>query len=302
MSNSNNFQYSNFHGLTTNSMLNNNIYNINKSFSQNQQLIEKTDFKNSGNLMHNNISDNIFLERISEYQINIDSNDRKLSVYPNPFKFTVTFGGVGAHQLSNKISNKNQSVDDEQNFFEATAGPVIDRKFKNVKYIKIDYVMLPRVTKLTSCTGKYDFESCDGTSHHLSSYGYLILKIKELSTGRILGTNNLLSDDGFILYPNKLMGNDFVMWTPSNGSRIFNNSNLGNLERLSFCILTPTGKQLSFVDAYGKEIDLNLIDKQRRNKEHIISLSYIEDRLKCFISVLVGVVENEMNTGTKYEN
>lgn len=294
------FRYNNFNGISTNSMLNNNIYNINRSFSHNQQLIEKTDFKNNGNLIHNNVAENILSERVTEYQINIDSNDRKITTYPNPFKFTVTFGGLGAHQLSNKINNKHENPDD--NYFEGTPGPIINKKFKNVKYVKIDYIMLPRIIKLNSTCGKFEFEHHDGNSHYLSSYGYLILKIKELSSGKILGTNNLLSDDSFILYPDKIMGNDFVMWSPSNGTRNFYNSNLGNLERLSISIFTPSGKQIAFTDSNSKEIDFNLLFKQKKNRETMICMNSIENKLKCYISIIIGVVENEINTLTKYEN
>ncbi|ARF09255.1 hypothetical protein Catovirus_2_204 [Catovirus CTV1] len=291
----------NYNGISSNSSMNNGLYNFDKSYSKSKQLIDKTDFSNKGNLVHNNVADNMLLERVTEYQINIDSNDRKISVYPNPFKFTVIFGGIGPQQLNSR--NGNKKYDDEDNsYFEGSPAPVIDRKFKNVKYVKIDFIMLPKTVMLFEQNNKYDFEHSDRCTH-LTSYGYLILKINELSSGRILGTNTLLTDNSFVLYPDKSMGPDYVMWVTSNGSRIYNNSNLGNLDKLTFSILTPSGKQLHFIDSKQKEIDFSVLYKQsKRGEENSICLKKVLEKLKCYISVIVGVVENEINTNTKYES
>lgn len=299
--NQNKSHFNNYNGITSNSQMNSNFFNFDKGFTPNHTLIEKVDFKNPGNLMHNNVADNMLLERVTEYQINIDSNDRKISVYPNPFKFTVIFGGVGPQQLHARNTNrKNSEIDDT--FFEGSPAPVIDRKFKNVKYIKIDFLMLPKIIRLCNNNNNYEFEYSDTNSCHLTSFGYLILRINELSSSRILGTNTLLSDNSFILYPDKSMGNDYVMWVTSLGSRIFNNSNLGNLDKLTISILTPSGKQLSFTDSKGKEIDFRIIYKQKRNEDNSISFNNILEKLRCYISIIIGVVENEINTHTKFEN
>jgi len=289
-------KYSNYVGINNNS-LSRNFFNINKSFEENNHLIDKTEFKNKGKIIHNNISDNIFSEGIVEYQINIDSNDRKINVYPNPFKFTISFGGLGPQQFTNKISNKKNYDNDNNNYFEGTPGPIIERNFKNVKYIKLDFLMLPRIFKINLKNDEIEFSD----SHHctISSYGYLILRINEISSSKILGTNSLLTKDTFILYPDKLMGNDFVMWVTSNGSRIYNNSNLGNLDKLSITIMTPSGKQLSFLDNNDKEIKFDMLYK-RRYKNRNMSLNFIENKLKCYISILVGAYENEINTNINY--
>lgn len=291
--------FGNFQATTTNSLANSNFYNFNKGFLPNQQIIEKIDFNNKGNIMHNNIADNILSEHVTEYQINIDSNDRKLSVYPNPFKFTVTFGGIGPQVIESRFQN---NKNEEKTYFEGSPSPIIDRRFKNVKYIKLDYLMLPKIITLHNNNNKYDFDSNQNTVCHLSSFGYLILKIKELSSGRILGTNSMISDDSFIIYPDKCLGRDFVMWVTSNGSRIYNNSNLGNLERLTISILTPSGKQLAIIDSCGKEIDFRILDKPKKDDNLAYSLKKMENILKCYISILIGVVENEINTVTKFEN
>lgn len=290
--------FNNFNGMSN---ITNTFSNFDKSFLSNQQIIGKNDFKNKNDLIHNNLSDNILFEKISDYQINVDSNDRKINVYPNPFKFTVNFGGSGSQVLNTKNTNKYKDDKIDDTYFEGTPGPVIDRKFKNVKYIKIDYLILPRIIKLCNSNGKYEFETNE-TNSCLTSFGYLILKINEMSSSRILGTNNLLSDNSFVLYPDKTLGNDYIMWVTSIGSKFFNNSNLGNLDKLTISILTPNGKQLAFIDSKGKDIDFRILyDNKRTCTEHP-SLDNILPKLRCFISFIVGVVENELNTLTKYDN
>lgn len=297
----------------------NNLYsNFNQSYMPNQTLIDKTNFKNTGNIIHNNLADNLLLERIVEYQINIDSNDRNINVYPNPFKFTIIFGGVSSQLIRSRDNLKNE-------YFESSPKPVIERNFKNVKFIRIDYLILPRFIKLKDINKEdkqsifkkkdeklknmiknnnikeniikiFDFDRTENNNFCLlSSYGYLILRINEMSTSRILGTNNLLSNNSFIIYADKQMGSDYVMWVTSVGSKIFHNSNLGNLEKLTISILTPDGKQLCFIDTNNKEIDCKLIYNDK-------SFDNIVNRLKCFISVIIGVVENELNTQTKFSN
>lgn len=284
----NNYMCDNFNGITTNSQYNRNVYSFNNAYAPNKELIGKTDFKNHGNIVHNNIADNIFMERITEYQINVDSNDRKITLYPSPFKFTVTFGGSGGQTIG-KNSNENDGE-----YFEGTPGPIIDRGFRNVKYVKLDYIMLPRFCKLIRHNEKIEIDSNE--SNYISNHGYLILKINELSSGRILGTNSLISGDSFIIYPDKIMGTDFVMWSTSNGSRIFNNSALGNIDKLSITIMTPSGQQLFFSDSAGRNIRFEDVYKK------CTRTSYVYSKLKCYISLLIGVVENEINTSTKYEN
>ena len=61
-----------------------------------------------------------FIERLCQYGINIDSADRNILAFPNPFQFNIIFNG-------NKYSN----------------GPVIQKKYKDIKYIKLETLTLP---------------------------------------------------------------------------------------------------------------------------------------------------------------
>ena len=116
-------------------IISNNMFtNFNDGYQSNP-IIEKTNFKNSGHTIHNNLRDNLLIENIVDYYINIDSDDRKFETYPDPFNYVVTFNSVGR----SKYKFKNESTE-----LNETPGPVINRTFKNIKYIKLDHVILSR--------------------------------------------------------------------------------------------------------------------------------------------------------------
>jgi hypothetical protein len=71
--------------------------------------------------LYPNIADNVVSENVSEYVVIIDSSDRNLSLYPNPFKLKAFF---------------NQSDD--------ATKLNIPRAFENVKFLRIENVILPR--------------------------------------------------------------------------------------------------------------------------------------------------------------
>ena len=61
-----------------------------------------------------------FIERLSQYGINIDSYDRNIVSFPDPFQYNIIFNG-------DKYSNQ----------------PVIQKKFKDIKYLKLETITLP---------------------------------------------------------------------------------------------------------------------------------------------------------------
>jgi hypothetical protein len=71
--------------------------------------------------LYPNLSDNIAAENVSEYVIIIDSSDRNTALYPNPFSLKTFF---------------NQSDD--------ATRLNIPRAFENVKFMRIENVILPR--------------------------------------------------------------------------------------------------------------------------------------------------------------
>lgn len=303
--------FGNFNSITTNNMpVNNGPNNFNSAFQVNTPFIEKADFRNKNTLLHNNVNENLLLEQIIEYNLNIDSKDRSLVAYPNPFDFTVTFGGHGSVVENKTVLKKtplslgavNESkYESKKIVYEGTPGPVINKRFKNVKYLRLDYVILPKTNIIKKNDGSLvsseyldDCISEDDKDKLTYKYKYLILRINEIRSDKILGTNKNLENDIFILYPDKLMGKNHIMWLPTSGSRNYKNSDLENITRLTFEILTPKGDVLCIFDENG-----NKINPSSETDELIKEC--VEENMQVSLAVIMGVVENELNTNTKFE-
>lgn len=91
-----------------------------------------------------------FIERLNQYAINIDSSDRNIISYPNPFQFNLTFNG-----------NKDN------------VQPIIQKKFKDIKYLKLETITLPDKYTLTKDTLTLDADYT--TIHTYFSINYAFL-------------------------------------------------------------------------------------------------------------------------------
>jgi hypothetical protein len=309
--------FANFNSITTNNMpQNSGPNNFNKGFVINQPMIEKMDYRNKNNLLQNNVNEDTLLEQVIEYYINIDSVDRSLVAYPNPFKFTLTFGGMGPVAERKTFVKKNFNIvgtvnaskyESKKINYEGTPGPIINREFKNVKYLRIDYLILPKtniveITDPTEISNSFS-GSCPPEEYCLSSkdkdkiafkYKYLILRINEIRSDKILGTNKNIENDCFILYPDKILGAHHIMWLPTSGTRSYKNSLLDNIKKLTFEILTPKGEQIYIFDSDGKVI--NPTDESNK-----CLYECVNDNIQVNLALVFGVVENELNTNTKFE-
>lgn len=94
----------------------NGYFNYDQAYTPQQNIIEKQDFTNTGNVIHNNLGKNLLSEHIGEYKLKINSIDRNMSKYPSIFK--------------------------QQLILDESCGFL--RSFKNVKYISIDTLILPK--------------------------------------------------------------------------------------------------------------------------------------------------------------
>jgi hypothetical protein len=269
--------------------MNSGMNNFNKSYTENNTIIEKQDFRNKNNVMYNNLGEKLLSEHIAEYQIFIDSNDRSLGSYPNPFKYTVTFGG--ASRTTTRVNGDNVT-------YNGAPDPVINRSFKNVKYVKFDYIILPNTNKLIYDSGTYTVDTTSG-NYFINSNKYLILRITELKSDKVLSTNNNLSNCSFMLYPDRTMGNQYQLWTASHGSRVSLSSDLSNLNRLSFELLDSDGNLIKVLDNSDRTVDFNLINTSS-NEDLVTSLKSMNKKMGNGISMLIGVAENELNTMASY--
>lgn len=262
-----------FGNYKSTSSLNSNLTNYNKGFKQNVPLIENQNYINQHNTLHNNLSENLLYEGIQEYTININSNDRNLKVYPNPFKFVVTFGGSSDGYVKKNLSHK---VSEE--YFKGSVNPIINKNFMNVKYVIINYLILPNMLDIKL----FD----DGKRYNYSHYPYLIVKVPELQSSRVFSTNSIISNDGFIFYPDQKVGENSTLWLSYASKVTSRTTDLSNLSRLSFEILDPTGKLLRMTYE-DEDVDYENLKDNR---------FYFEN----FISLTIGTIENELNTNINF--
>jgi hypothetical protein len=302
-------------------------FNIRNGFESNKPILFMPDTKNKHETLYDNLNDNLLKETIKEYRLNIDSINRDVRIYPDPFNYIVSLGPVTNSGISDSVSKtsikqdlktdlKNQkkrsqniqknyleqeekrilnSIDNKEytdlnkneiNIFEnpdaikeytinleQSFNPYIVRDFKNINYVKLDCVVIPKFTSI--CINEcWDF--CR-KSHHKKNFfkdeydkikDYVILNdryipndrdeynplgdrfvqiyIKELQSTRNFGTNPI-TDKSFILIYDKTLGALYLKLIPYSATKIYRESLLGNLTKLS----------IQFYDSWGKPLKIN---------------------------------------------
>lgn len=279
--------------------------NYNHAYMKGTTIIDKHDTKYKGGLIHDNVSDILMAEHIVEYTIHVNSADRDYSTYSNPFNFTVIFGGIG--QTIGKKFKPNGTF--EQTVYAGQPKPKITRKFKNIKYIKLNHVIVPKtniIEKISGTDDEYEYSFGDVDTELASNYKYLILKIKDLGNNKVLSTNDFITDDCYILYPDKVMGLNHYMWLPTATSRIFQNSNLISIDRLVFELMDDEGNLLFVLDSDGNRVNTkNLLNTFIESKEEgdpiLKCVQKIHKVMQIDLELTFGIVENELATNVKYE-
>lgn len=269
--------------------------NFQQSFDIPTPLIDKPDFTNYGNVLHNNLSKKLLLENVVEYKIHINSADRNRSSDPSPFKLRISFGS-------------------------GLSSPSIMRRFKNIKYITVDSVILPRTIAIDTThiadpnlyptSSKYIIPPATDSSNiftTLTNRRYLILRIKELNTDNTLGTSTIFDRDTFMLTNDSSMGIDNVLWKPVHNYRIvYPNSLLNNISKLTLELLDENGNELQLVNEVGaKIIGTSILTGSDYNKfvnDNITvnSIAYTDAITQVMYNLTFGVIENELATETNY--
>ncbi len=71
-----------------------NQFNFKDNFTDNKPQLFMLDTKNKHNTLYDNLNENLMKETIQEVRLNIDSYDRDISIYPNPFDYVVQLGPI----------------------------------------------------------------------------------------------------------------------------------------------------------------------------------------------------------------
>lgn len=279
---------------TYNQQFGNVTHGFNKAYRQNKQFIEKINFQNRGEILHNNLGNNLLEETITEYTVDIDSYDRDTSVYFDPFSYTVMFApvvnsGVSRHEEYIDPSNKSLGMKIVEDIFSGPPQPYIARSFKNVKYVRVDSACFPKYSDIVYDTGSSSWIM--DTSKNLSFDRNVTMKIKNLDSSRILSTKPLFERNTIKLIPDTVVpnGNYYtaISANDSNVIKIFNDTALGNIDRL----------QISFYDSFGNQLKYSNLD----STQPITDVRNPKNKyLQHTITLVFGVIENELATEPKY--
>jgi hypothetical protein len=301
-------------------------YKVENAFQQNRVIEKMLDNKYLQNTIYDNLNENLNKEQIQEYRLNIDSMDRDITLYPDPFQYCVVFGPVvnsgvdttiqrmeTKQQLKNEIKKINkqrnptrplkasqEDFDDDlellktnpdiivnyENTLKRIFNPYITRDFVNVKFVRLDNVVLPRFNKVIinsnwnycNCCYGIECNNCylsnnpntpitddyqrvktemikndryipdDNHLGPLFTDRFVLVGIKELSNNQNLSTNQI-NESSFTIFPDKYMGLLYWRGSPYYAVKIYKDSLLGNITKLSF----------KFYDSFGTPIELNRI-------------------------------------------
>lgn len=203
-------------------------------------------FINQNNLIHNNLNNILLNEEIREYSVMIDSKDRNYQVYPDPFSYEVKF-----NPLPGSIEKTNG-----RKIFHQEPNPIINDSFTNVRYIKLEDVILPYFNKVKTINKKVDDELVKiwkiDTLNPITENLYTVLSIGEYKDINYRSTNDILSDSfATIYFDNRVNDTHFKGYT-KNGIKIFPQDQLARIDKL----------RIEFMDPYGKLLNCNHINKK----------------------------------------
>jgi len=282
--------FANFNPMTTNQMGRPNM-NFNQAYRQNTPMIDPINYQNQNNLIHNNVAEHVLDEHVVEYRLNIDSADRDPGAYKDPFSYTVTF-----------------------NPSSTTPGPTINREFRNVKYVKLESIVLPRYTYIEEVDEAYEINT--DTSSHLYDDRFVVLNIEQLEgiESRVYGTNKDLTNSFAQIVPDKLISSTYYTGLPYLGTRYFKDNKLENMTKLKIQFKDSYGNDLKIQEVENDGGNINVIDsdplatKQEDGSymigEEEIALTDVRHPLnrsfQNHMSLVIGVVESGINTNTQF--
>lgn len=284
--------------------------NFNDSYNQPQPIIEKINYANKNNVLHNNIADNVLDEHITEYRVYVDSTDRDIKVYPSPYHFTVKFNSCGTstvqHEKPVDPKNKNKGTKIVTTKFNGGPSPLINKDFRNVKFIRLENVILPQCYKIL------DHKTFDPDCNHTNER-YVTVAIKELNNERSYSTSdNVTRIDSnnkcytppipfaYIL-PDKYLGVNYYSGATYYGNKIYKNSLLGNITQLTIDFYDSVGLPIYNDNMFTYE-DLQEYEKEHGHPLPITDLRHpLNKNTQVNLFFIIGVVESQINTLTKFE-
>lgn len=87
-------------------------YNIDEGFKINKPIQLMPDTKNKHETLYDNLNENLLKESLKEYRLNIDSIDRDVTIYPDPFNYVVYLGPVTNSGINATAVSRTSMKDD----------------------------------------------------------------------------------------------------------------------------------------------------------------------------------------------
>ena len=338
----NNTKYENLRDFTQ--------FNIEDGFQKNAPIETMLNTKYNNDTLYNNLNEKLMKESIMEYRLNIDSMDRNIIQYPDPFEYVVTFGPVANSgidnifkklDMKNEFKNKNKKTNTNlkndteivqvnyekiivnyENKLKVIFKPFIIKSFDNIKFIRLDNVVLPRFNSViinSDITFTYqtsdhkikdDFEKMKkefitkdryipndfNFSNRLFTDRFIQIEIKEIKNNYNLATNTITSN-AFTVFPDKQVGIIYWRGNPYYAARTYKDSLLGTINRLSFSFYDSWGKQIkldtSCIDYEIKQLmNTDILDVDIEIEDYIndkpklnFIISKFTEIIKCFIII-----------------
>jgi hypothetical protein len=286
----------------------NNHSDIYNAFNTNKSTINMRNFRNTNDILYNNVADNILDQNIHEVTIRVDTADRDYKLYPNPYNFKITFNPSldTTNNKNNRYGNQNQNKSDIR--WKGSSGPVIYKEFSNVKYIKLDTLFIPKKKLFKT----HNIENDDVLNN--IEWRYLINKNITFSRFLILDIPEFFNDS--VYGTNEKIGNSFgLISTSTNGDcdcyqgytydcfKSFPATQLGNIKTLTIKILDSIGEQLEMPNLdtsvntpkYCICDDYNYTIEQKKFCVCSYKRHPLNPRLQMFMIFKIGVVANTIN-------
>ena len=280
-------------------------------------LINKPDYSNPNNILHNNIGERVILEQVLDNKIFIDSCFRDHVKHPDPFKFTVKFNGIEPKKevVTVTIEGNKYSY---CNYTNGDTDIVFDRTFKNIRNVTINALILPFSINFV----KKDDGSYEPSGYKLAKYAYkyIVLKINELRNGRCFSNNPTLGRESFIMKMDTDICLNNQIWIPIHNNVSYFESNLKTVERLNIEICNHNGERLvpvlnghphDFFQDYRRTIDeVIMLQEHEHNHENdekikslmpkLNSLKIITESISPELHLTFNIVEPQLDTKTQF--
>lgn len=135
-------------------------FGIQKGFESNRPIMFMPDTKNKHETLYDNLNENLLKESLKEYRLNIDSIDRDVRIYPDPFNYIITLGPVTNSGISDTVSRSSLKQDLK-----------IDLKNQKKKNLNIQKNYLEQEEKrLKNLENTYEFQDQNSNLNELNIF------------------------------------------------------------------------------------------------------------------------------------